>query len=254
MGARQQGWWQKNFFPDFRPLFDMISPRQTNAEARYIIEKMNLRPGRKFLDCPCGIGRIALPLAKKGIRVTGVDITTSYLEELQSKAKRRGLKIECIERDMRRIDFNEKFDAAGNLGTSFGYFENQSDDLLTLKKAYRALKPGGKFLLHVTNRDWIIAHFVPRDWSEIKGLKVIQKRTFDYEKSIIRSTWVFARDGREQDYQVDIRVYSCHEIIKMFARTGFIDIEAFGSTAGEPIDRNQRMMFIFGTRPKASGR
>lgn len=253
MSTREKEWWHE-FFPAFRPIFDQVSQKQTNAQVRYIIEKMSLRPGRKFLDCPCGIGRIALPLAKKGIRVTGVDITPSYLEELELKAKRRGLKIECVHRDMRRIDFNEKFDAAGNLGTSFGYFDKPGDNIRTLKKAFQALKPGGKFLLHVTNRDWIIAHFVPRDWSEIKGLKVIQKRTFDYEKSIIRSTWVFARDGREQDYQVDIRVYSCHEIIEMFSRVGFVDIQTFGTTTDEPIDRNQRMMFIFGTRPKASGR
>ena len=254
MSAREKGWWQRNFFPDFRPLFDEISPSQTNAEARYIIDKLNLRAGKRFLDCPCGIGRIALPLARKGIRVTGVDITSSYLQELETKAARRGLKIRCIQRDMRRIDFDSEFDAAGNLGTSLGYFVNRADDLLAVKKAFRALKPGGKFLLHVSNRDWVLAHFMPRGWTEIKDLKVIQKRTFDFEKSIIRSTWIFMQDGHEKEYNVDIRVYSCHEVFEMFARVGFVNIEAFSTPKSDPVDHNQRMMFVFGTRPKAGGK
>ena len=249
MGAREKGWWH-DFFPVFRPVFDQISRIQTNAEVRFIIKKLSLRPGSRFLDCPCGIGRHSLPLARKGIRVTGVDITPSYLEELQAKAKRAGLKIKCVHRDMRRIDFDKEFDAAGNLGTSFGYFEKQADDLLALKRAFNALKPGGKFLLHVVNRDWLITYFTPRGWQELDGGKLLQKRTFDYQKSIIRSTWIFIKGGREESFQVDLRAYSCHEIVEMFARTGFVDIEALGSETGEPVNRTRKMMFVFGTRPK----
>ena len=90
MNKASTEWWHE-FFPAFRPLFGVVSQKNTNAQVRYIIRKMNLKPGRKFLDCPCGIGRIALPLARKGVRVTGVDITPSYLEELESRAKRAGL-------------------------------------------------------------------------------------------------------------------------------------------------------------------
>ena len=253
MSTGEQEWWH-NFFPAFHPIFSQVSRRQTNAQVRYIIEKMKLKPGHKFLDCPCGIGRIALPLARKGIRVTGIDITPSYLTELESKAKRSGSKIECIERDMRRIDFNEKFDAAGNLWTSFGFFEKESDNLLTLRKMFQALKPGGKFLLHVINRDWIMAHYASQDWFEIKGGKVLEKRAFDYEKSISRSTWHFIKDGREKSFPVSIRMYSCHELINMFTRVGFTDIESFGSMKDDPVDRERTMMFVFGTKPKASGR
>jgi len=86
-------WWH-DFFPAFRSIFGTVQPKTTNAEVRYLIKKLNLKPGKKFLDCPCGIGRIALPLARKGIRVTGVDIIPSYLDEVESKARRRGLKLD----------------------------------------------------------------------------------------------------------------------------------------------------------------
>ena len=249
MSKKDAGWWD-DFFPAFRPIFGIVSQRVTNAHVRYVIKKLDLKPGKKFLDCPSGIGRIALPLAKKGIRVTGVDITQSYLDELAKKAKRSGRRIDLVNSDMRRINFDSQFDAAGNLWTSFGFFEKESDNLLVLKKMYRALRPGGKFMLHVINRDWIMAKYDPTDWFEVKGVKVMEKRSFDYARSINRSTWYFIRDGKEEAFEIGIRMYSFHELIGMFKKVGFADIEGYGSTKDDPISRDKGMMFIIGTRPR----
>jgi 2-polyprenyl-3-methyl-5-hydroxy-6-metoxy-1,4-benzoquinol methylase len=247
--SKKKEWWQE-IFPAIRPLFDTATPQRNNSEAKYIIKKMGLKPGMKFLDCPCGIGRISIPLGKKGIKVAGVDITRPYLEELRKKAQRLNLKIDLHEMDMREIKFKNKFDAAGNLWTSFGYFEKESDNLLVLKKAYQALKPGGKFLLNTINRDWIITSFQSRGWDEIGNLKIIQRREFDYRKSIMRSTWILIKDGEEEHYDVDFYMYSFHELVKMFESVGFENIEGYGSIKDDPIGRNTRMMYIFGTKPK----
>jgi len=249
MSKKDSGWWD-DFFPAFTPIFGIVSQKVTNAHVRYVIKKLDLKPGKRFLDCACGIGRIALPLAKKGIRVTGVDIMQSYLDELAKKARRRNLRMDLINSDMRRINFESRFDACGNLWTSFGFFEKESDNLLVLKKMYRALKPGGKFMLHVINRDWIMAKYDPTDWFEVKGVKVMQKRSFDYARSINRGTWFFLKDGREEAFDVNIRMYSYHELIGMFKSVGFVDIEGYGSVKDEPISRDKGMMFIIGTRPR----
>jgi ubiquinone/menaquinone biosynthesis C-methylase UbiE len=247
--AKKKEWWQE-IFPTMRPLFDAIPRQKSNQEAAYIVKKMGLKPGMKFLDCPCGIGRISLPLAKRGIKVTGVDITPSYLEELSEKAGRKGLKIDLHEMDMRRINLKNQFDAAGNLGTSFGFFKKQSDNLLVLKKAYQALKPGGKFLLHLINRDWIMACFQERGWTEIGELKIVEKRNFDYRHSIMRSTWHFVRDGKEERYDLEFYMYSYHELVNMFESVGFENIEGYSSVKDEPISRDFMSMFVFGTKPK----
>jgi len=253
MPKKDSGWWD-DFFPAFRPFFGLLSQKQTNAQARYIIKKLNLKPGRKFLDCPCGIGRISLPLAKKGIRVTGVDITQSYLDELSKKAKQRGLRIDVARADMRRINYDSEFDAGGNLWTSFGFFEKDSDNRLVVKKMYQALKPGGKFMLHVINRDWIMANYTSRGWQEIAGIKSVEKRYFDYRTSINYGTWNFIKEGNEKSFDVAIRMYSFHELIAMFGSVGFTDIEGFGSVKDEPIDRSRQMMFIIGTKPRRKKR
>ena len=248
MSNRDSGWWD-DFFPEFRPFFGMVSQKATNRHVRYIIEKLNLKPGRKFLDCPCGIGRIGLPLAKKGIRVTGVDITQSYLDEFGAKAKRRGLKVDLYHADMRRINFDSEFDAAGNLWTSFGFFEKESHNVLAIKKMYRALKPGGKFMLHVINRDWIMLNYQARGWQEAGGVKSVEERHFDYSTSINHGTWCIIKNGQERTFDVSIRMYSFHELIAMFKAIGFTEIEGFGSEKDEPISRERQMMYVIGTKP-----
>ena len=246
---KDSGWWD-GFFPEFRPFFGLVSQKATNAHVRYFIEKLNLKPGKKFLDCPCGIGRVGLPLAQKGIKVTGVDITQSYLHEFGAKVKRKGLKVDLLRADMRRINFDSKFDAAGNLWTSFGYFEKESDNLLTLKKMYRALKPGGKFMLHVINRDWIMANYQSHGWQEVGGVKSMEERHFDYRTSINHGTWYIIKDGKEKMFEVPIRMYSFHEMIAMFEKVGFVDIDGYGSTKDDPITMERMMMFIIGTKPR----
>lgn len=246
--------WFETFFDDFRPLFGLIPRKQTNKQVCYIIKLLGLKKGMTFLDCPCGIGRISIPMAQRGIRVTGVDITESYLEELRSVAVRKHLKIDTLCSDMRRINFKNRFDAAGNLWTSFGYFESESQNLLVLKKIYQALKPGGRFLLHVINRDWILSHYTETSWDEFAGIISFEKRKFEYATSINRGVWRFLKDGTMKEIHVGIRMYSYHEFIAMFRKVGFVDIQGFGNEKGEPIDRKNMMMWIVATKPKRGKR
>ncbi len=250
--TKDADWWT-DFFEEFRPVFDQIPAKQSNALARFVAGKLDLKPGRSFLDCPCGIGRVSLPLAKMGIKVTGVDITPSYLQDLKKKAGRRNLKIEVIEEDMRRIRFDGWFDAAGSLWTSFGYFESEADNRLTLKRMFRALRPGGKFMMHLINRDWIMANFSDNGWFEVGDVKVLEKRSFDYATSISRDTWHFVRQGEVVAREMMLRVYALHELLAMFRSVGFVDLEWYGSIKEEPISRNTRMMYIIGTRPVSEG-
>jgi ubiquinone/menaquinone biosynthesis C-methylase UbiE len=242
--------WYQEFFNDFRPYFGLVSQKTTNKQVRYLIKKLKIKPGMSFLDCPCGFGRMSVPIAKKGIKVVASDLCREYLDELNVKAKRAGLKIETHHSDMRTIDFKNRFDAAGNLWTSFGYFENERDNLLALKKMYQALKPGGRFCLHVINRDWIMAHYSDTDWQEIAGVLYTEKRQFDFATSINRGVWTFHKDGKSNSYNVDIRMYSYHELIAMFRKVGFVDIEGFSSTEDAPITQHTMMQWVFGVKPK----
>ena len=245
-----EGWWHE-FYPLFHPLFGLIPKRTTQAEVRHFVKKLGLKKGMSFLDCPCGVGRISIPMAELGIRVTGVDVIPSFLDELQERAHKKNLTIPTFHSDMRRINFKNEFDAAGNLWTSFGFFED-ADNLLVIKKMYQALKPGGRFLLHVINRDWILGHFQSSDWHEIGDIRSLESREFDFETSTSRSIFIHLRDGMENQVRSDIRMYSYHELLAMFREAGFVEIEGYGTMKNEPISLMHRMIFVVGTKPKRS--
>jgi SAM-dependent methyltransferase len=189
-------------------------------------------------------------MSRQGIRVTGVDITASYLDELKAKAKRRNLKIPVMREDMRNISFANQFDAAGNLWTSFGYFEKESDNLRTLKRLYQAIKPGGRAVIQTINRDWIIRNFQESDWQEIRGIKLLESRKFDLETSTIKSTWTFISDKPPLSIDVNIRIYSYHELTNLFRKAGFVSIEGYADESGAPVEFKSRDMFVFGTKPR----
>ena len=219
-------WWDE-FFPAFRPLFDKISTQETNAQLKFYIEKLNLKKGKSFLDCPIGIGRIAIPLAKKGIQITGVDITPSYIGELQERISKIKIPMKLFLQDMRKIDFENEFDAVGNLWTSFGYFEKESDNMLVLKKLYKALKPGGKFVIQVINRDWIMKNFVSNNWSEVDDVKMLERREFNYENSSSVTEYFFIKDGEEKSLTSYIRMYSYHELKQMLEKVGLKNVVGY---------------------------
>ncbi|KAA3634040.1 MAG: class I SAM-dependent methyltransferase [Calditrichaeota bacterium] len=247
MSGKTKDWWE-TFFHEFRPFFQKISPKETNAQVRFYLKHLNLKKGMSFLDCPVGIGRIAIPLAKRGINVTGIDLAESYLIELEEKASKRNLPLKLFHSDMRRINFNGEFDTAGNLWTSLGYFEKESDNLLVLKKIYTALKPNGKFVIQVINRDWVLNNFSSSDWTAFGKVKVLEQRIFDYAESKSRATWTFIKEGKETAVDTSIRMYSYHELKKLLEKVGFKNVHGFGSLNDDPISRDTREMFIFGEK------
>lgn len=242
------GWWIP-FYRDFRPIFDLIPRKVTNQQTRYMIEKLDLQPGRRFLDSPCGIGRLALPLAKRGIEVTGVDLQPEYLREVERNAKGAGIRIKLVRSDMRRIEFKSRFDAAANMWTSFGYFRRESDNQLVVNRMFRALKRGGKFLLHLINRDWILRNLQECDYYDLPDLKILERRRFDYQTSIMESSWTYIRDGEERTNMSFLRLYSLHELLHIFDKAGFIEVQSFASAKNEPVTRDSRMLWVVGRKP-----
>src|SRR5882672_10668810 len=61
-----------------------IPPEQTTAEAEFLIDHLNCDPGARVLDVPCGNGRLSFEMAKRGLRVSGVDISAEFIEEARS--------------------------------------------------------------------------------------------------------------------------------------------------------------------------
>jgi SAM-dependent methyltransferase len=83
----------------------------TASYAEAFVEALDIKPGMQVLDVACGTGNLAIPVARKGARVTGVDIATNLLAQARIRAEAEGLEIAFEEGDAEQLLFpDEQFD------------------------------------------------------------------------------------------------------------------------------------------------
>jgi SAM-dependent methyltransferase len=130
--------------------------RHTDAEVDFIVVECGLPPGSAFLDMGCGTGRHAVALARRGYRVTGVDIATGMLDAARKAADAAGVAVDWIEADATRFATDARFDAALCLcGGGFGILNLEDDpaahDRAVLRAIAAALRPGPPPILTTLN-------------------------------------------------------------------------------------------------------
>jgi SAM-dependent methyltransferase len=134
--------WFKNWF-DSSFYHQLYANRDEKEAATFIDELINeLQPAAhsRMLDLGCGSGRHSKYLASKGFDVTGIDLAASSIR--QAKRSETG-KLRFYRHDMRIPFGRNAFDNVFNFFTSFGYFDDPSEDHKVVNNIYSALKPGG---------------------------------------------------------------------------------------------------------------
>ena len=108
--------------------------------AESFVEKLPISPGLCVLDVACGTGNVALPAARRGAHVTGVDIASNLLLQARARAEAEGLEIRFDEGDAERLPYP---DSSFDLVTSmFGAMFAPRPELVVAEFA-RVLRPGG---------------------------------------------------------------------------------------------------------------
>jgi SAM-dependent methyltransferase len=127
----------------------------TAGAAEAFVTRLNIAPGTEVLDVACGTGNTAIPLARRGARVTGVDIAPNLLEQACARAAAEGLEIAFHEGDAEQLSYPDaSFDA---VVTMFGAMFAPRHEMVAAEFA-RVLKPGG--LLAMAN--WTPGGFAGR--------------------------------------------------------------------------------------------
>ena len=229
-------WWERFFDEEMgEVMFSEKAWQRAEEFCDPLIELLGIEPGARILDLACGSGRFALPLAQRGFRVVGLDLSSAYLKRGRAKAAERGLEVRFVQGDMRALPFKEAFDAVVNLFTSFGYFEDESDHLRVLQEVRRSLKPGGRFLLEMANRDGLVRRFQAHDWHEFPDFLALEERAFIAERDRIETRWVKVYpDGRRKEYTSSLRLFTLRELIELFSQAGLKVLGRYGTLQGDP--------------------
>jgi len=247
MAEAAPDWWRTGFGPSYLALYDGYLAERTKVEIDQLEALLRLQPPMRILDLPCGQGRHAIELSRRGYDVTGVDLSPYLLGVARERARASGVRVRWRSGDMREPVAGETFDVVLNLFTSFGYFEEEADDQLVLSAAARMLKPAGRFVLEVINGERTMARFQEREWFTVGQAAVIEQRTLDRStrRMVVERT---VSTPAETEVNVHaVRLYGGDELEGMLRAAGFGRVDLYGDWNGEPFTRESRRVLAVGS-------
>jgi cyclopropane fatty-acyl-phospholipid synthase-like methyltransferase len=237
-------WWQKYFSEDYLKLY-RHDESETSRETDAIVRMLQIDPGEKVLDLACGFGRHSVKLAERGFKVTGYDLSESFLKHAQELANSIEVKIDLKQGDMRDIPYKDEFDVVINMFTAFGFFENEKEDLKVLKGVHKALKPGGQFLMDVINRETAIQVGAPRRWIRENHSYLLEERFFDFFRSRLELTnQLILVNGERKEANYSIRLYTLTEMLGLFNAAGLVLTDVYGDFSGALYNADSPRMIL----------
>ena len=226
---------------------EMLS--KASQEVSFLLEKLDLSAGASILDVPCGTGRHSRLLAEKGFHVCGIDINPACLD-IARKNPHPSLRLE--KGDLRDLSaFQRKFDCVLNLFTSFGYFSTDEENRRVMEELAGAVKPGGKLVLNLINRNYLMTVFKPVFTLKVGNTFVVNASLYDPE-TFYNECWITVKDevtGESSLSYHRARLYSPDEIITLMKSVGLKDIKVYGDFSGAELDEKKSSHpFYVGTK------
>lgn len=226
---RSKQWFEEIFDEDYLHTLPFLTPQQTEREVEYLLNAFEFPAGARLLDIGCGYGRHAMELAARGYRTVGLDLSLPLLIRATDAARRVGVSVDFVHGDMRDMTFENEFDGAYCFFSTFGYFDDETNRRVA-SGICRSLKPGGRFVLDLLNRDCLIGDLPTRVWWQGHGCVVLEEVDFNYFTSRLEvQRQIILEDGRQLVQDISIRVYSLHEIGKILHHAGFRVLEVSGN-------------------------
>jgi SAM-dependent methyltransferase len=244
--------WFETFFG--RDYLTLYVHRDTGDEVDAIEKILRLRRGSRILDVACGAGRHAIELARRGYAVTGIDLSAPLLQEARAAARRARVRATFLRQDMRRLRQASSFDAAISMFTSFGYFDRTEDDRRVLEGISRALRPRGRFLMEMFNRDSLAMTLPQQGWRlRDDGTVVLEEDSFDALRGRFETRQVIIDRRGTREYTGSVRAYTLAELKGLFESVGLFLHRVLGGldlTAYTPRSRRIVLYAVKGLRPE----
>jgi ubiquinone/menaquinone biosynthesis C-methylase UbiE len=237
-------------------LYDHVSVyRERLDDVRYYVAQAEAAGG-PVLELGCGTGRVMLPCARAGARITGLDRSAAMLAVARGKLDREDPEVRertrLVEGDMRSFELGERFALVTIPFRGFQHLLTVEDQVACLESVHRHLEPGGLIALDVFNP--MLQALVDRsrlaEWGDEPefttpgGARVVRRfrvervdlpRQVQYLEMIF---YVTEPDGHSRRLvePFSMRHFFRYEVEHLLARCGFTDIRTDGDFAGTPFD------------------
>jgi SAM-dependent methyltransferase len=228
------------------PYYHLLYRDRNQEEAQAFIDALlahlHPKPHARLLDLACGKGRHAVYLSQHGYDVTGVDLSPESIAYAQHYAHEH---LRFHVHDMRNPLRSGPFDFIFNLFTSFGYFAEQTENVVALRSAAAALRPGGKMVIDFMNTERTLRELVLQEEKTVSGITFHITRHLD-EDFIVKEIRFRDDNGQEHYYQERVRALSLGQFEEYFQMAGLRLAEVLGDYQLAPYNEmlSPRMIFI----------
>lgn len=208
------------------PFYHILYKDRDDAEAHAFMntltQYLNLPENGSILDLACGKGRHSVYLSTLGYEVTGADLSEnsiSFAKQFENDHLHFKVHDMCQ-------SFNKRFDAVFNLFTSFGYFENDEDNLNTIKAIKKDLDVAGFGVIDFMNSSYVIEHLVPEEVKVVDGISFFLRR-YEQDGYIIKDI-DFSHEGNDYSFQEKVRAFTLSDFVTLFEQADVHLLDVFG--------------------------
>jgi SAM-dependent methyltransferase len=212
---KDQCWFESWFDSKYYHL--LYSHRDTTEAEGFIgriVDFLHPAPGALALDLACGKGRHSIALHKKGLEVTGIDLSEQSIRDAKKK-ETEGLSF--FVHDMRQPFMVNYFDYTFNLFTSFGYFGSVRENEQVVKAVKSGLKKNGIFVIDFLNAN------VVRKMVETTNSGMLHEGGIDFhwkkriENNIVLKEISFETEGKQHCYTESVQLLGMEDFEKLLS-------------------------------------
>lgn len=230
----QQKEWFVSWFdtPYYHTLYKHRDDTEAQMFMQNLVSYLDLKKDDELLDLACGRGRHSIYLNALGFKVVGADLSKNSIHFAKQFENSR---LCFVEHDM-RLPFHTKFDAILNLFTSFGFFEDDQEDIAILQNIKNGLLPGGTAVIDFMNAKKVVQQLVPEETQIIDGITFHISKYF--KNGFIVKEINFEADGEHHTYFEKVKSIDLAKINKYVAAVGFKIKHIFGNYQLDAFDEN----------------
>ena len=237
--------WYANWFNShyYHILYNNRDEKEAEFFIDNLIKRLNLVTPSKLIDIACGKGRHATYFNTKGFDVTGVDLSQNSIEyAIRQSIKKKNLSFKV--HDMRELYKANHFDVATNLFTSFGYFEDETDEQKAINSISQSLKANGLLIIDFMNVNKVVDNLV------VKEQKIIQSITFNIKRKVedhyIIKDIEILDSNKKYEFQEKVKALNLDRFTTFVNEAGLKIIDIFGNYSLDRFDtkKSNRLILI----------
>ena len=239
--ARKIREWYECWFDS--PYYHILYKDRDGDEARRfldnLLKKLNIEFGAQLLDLCCGKGRHSVYLNSLGYSVNGIDLSSfniNFCKQYENET------LTFYEHDMRHLFRTNYFQAVLNLFTSFGYFEREHDNELSILAAAKCLRPGGFLVFDFMNAWRAVNDLIPDHDKKVDHINFhIHKKI---ENGFIYKDITFSDNGTDYSFREEVKILLLSHFERYMKNAGLTVIYTFGNYNLDEYDQEKSNRLI----------